>query len=86
MVIAVTLILALSSAQQQLTVGEHIFEYRILDNGLRVYAIEDPGETTSVFMAIAAGTRDETAGTTGLAHLTEHAMFAGTATTGTDIH
>lgn len=86
MVIAVTLILAFSSAQQQLTVGEHIFEYRILDNGLRVYAIEDPGETTSVFMAIAAGTRDETAGTTGLAHLTEHAMFAGTATTGTDIH
>ncbi|MFT7516305.1 MAG: putative Zn-dependent peptidase [Myxococcota bacterium] len=78
--------LALASSQQQLTIGEHTFEYRVLDNGLRAYAILDAGDTTSVFMAIAAGTRDETSSTTGLAHLTEHAMFAGTATTGPDEH
>ncbi len=86
MLSAITLCLTFACDSQQLTIGEHTFEYRILENGLRAYAIQDDGETTSVFMSLAAGTRDETAATTGLAHLTEHAMFAGTATTGTDMH
>jgi zinc protease len=86
MISAIALIGSLISISQQFTIGEHTFEYRTLENGLRAYAIEDSGKTTSVFMAIAAGSRDETADTTGLAHLTEHAMFAGTATTGTDDH
>jgi zinc protease len=86
MITVLTIALTLATGQQQLAIGEHIFEYRILSNGLRAYAIEDAGDTTSVFISIAAGSRDETSSTTGLAHLTEHAMFAGTATTGTDIH
>ncbi len=69
-----------------LVIGEHVFVRRELANGLQALAIRDEGQRASVFMAIAAGNRNETAETTGLAHLTEHAMFAGTPTTGTDVH
>ncbi len=69
-----------------LKIGEHIFKRRQLANGLHAVAVQDAQETATVFMALTAGTRDENADTTGLAHLTEHAMFAGTPTTGTDLH
>jgi len=49
-----------------------------LGNGLRAIAVRDEGEGVSVFMVIAAGNRQETETTTGLAHLTEHAMYTGT--------
>lgn len=44
------------------------------------------GPTASVFVVIGAGNRDESAETTGLAHLTEHALYTGTAKTGADEH
>ena len=69
-----------------LTIGEDTFQRRQLENGLRVAAIQDEGESMTVFLSVSAGNRNETAATTGLAHLTEHAMFAGTDTTDTDMH
>ncbi|MCH2112970.1 MAG: insulinase family protein, partial [Planctomycetes bacterium] len=71
-----------SAPLSDLIIGEHVFERRELANGLRAVAVQEEGDTTTVFMAVAVGTRNETAETTGLAHLTEHAMFAGTPITG----
>jgi predicted Zn-dependent peptidase len=73
---------ALPSAQ----VGEHVFERRLLGNGLRAVAARDADEGVSVFVIVAAGKRHETPSTTGLAHLTEHAMYTGTAKTGPGEH
>lgn len=58
------------------------FERRRLDNGLQALAVDDgQRETVSVFVVYAVGNRAETRETTGLAHLCEHAMFTGTAST-----
>jgi len=62
-----------------LAVGEHVFQRRALSNGLRAVAVRDEDEGVSVFLVVAAGKRQETLATTGLAHLTEHAMYTGTA-------
>ncbi|MDH3519158.1 MAG: insulinase family protein [Myxococcales bacterium] len=62
------------------------FRRRLLGNGLHGVAVRDEGEDVSVFLVVAAGKRQETAKTTGLAHLTEHAMYTGTATTGAGDH
>jgi zinc protease len=67
-------------------VGEHVFHRRLLGNGLRAAAARDRGEGVSVFVIVAAGKRQETPSTTGLAHLTEHAMYTGTANTGPGEH
>jgi predicted Zn-dependent peptidase/putative AlgH/UPF0301 family transcriptional regulator len=67
-------------------VGEHVFERRLLGNGLRAVAARDADEGVSVFVIVAAGKRHETPSTTGLAHLTEHAMYTGTAKTGPGEH
>ena len=69
-----------------LHVGPHVFHRRLLANGLRAVAVRDDGETVSVFMVVGVGNRQETPETTGLAHLTEHAMFSGTRVTGVDEH
>lgn len=69
-----------------LTIGADTFERRQLANGLRAAAIQDRGETVTVFLSVSAGNRNETAATTGLAHLTEHALFTGTERTGVDLH
>ncbi|MDA0667665.1 MAG: insulinase family protein [Planctomycetota bacterium] len=69
-----------------LRIGADTFERRVLANGLYAVAIQEEAETATLFLAVSAGTRNETAAITGLAHLTEHAMFAGTPTTGTDVH
>ena len=66
--------------------GGHVFHRRLLGNGLRAVAVHDAGEGISVFMVIGAGKRQETPRTTGLAHLTEHAMYTGTASTGPGDH
>lgn len=64
------------------TVGEHTFHRQTLDNGLEALAVDDgQAETASVFVVYGVGTGDETADTLGVAHLTEHAMFTGTART-----
>ena len=63
-------------------VGGHTFHRRTLDNGLQALAVDDgQRERVSVFVVYAVGNRAETAATTGLAHLCEHAMYTGTATT-----
>ncbi len=64
-----------------ITVGKATFERRLLGNGLHAVAVRDDGKGVSVFMVIGAGKRHETPDTTGLAHLTEHAMYTGTPTT-----
>ena len=71
-------------------VGEHTFVTRRLDNGVRAFVVQDAGADAdglaSIFVVISAGNRDESEATTGLAHLTEHALYTGTPTTGTDEH
>lgn len=69
-----------------LRIGADTFERRVLANGLHAVAIQEAAETATLFLAVSAGTRNETAAITGLAHLTEHAMFTGTPTLGTDVH
>ncbi len=69
-----------------LEIEEYLFQRRVLGNGLRAVAVRDEGEGVSVFMVIAAGKREETETTTGLAHLTEHAMYTGTKKTGPGEH
>jgi predicted Zn-dependent peptidase len=64
----------------------YVFHRRRLGNGLHAVAVRDEEEGISLFVAIAAGKRQETPRTTGLAHLTEHAMYTGTATTGPGEH
>ncbi|MFN7956596.1 MAG: pitrilysin family protein [bacterium] len=67
-----------------LTVAGRSFERRILANGLTALAIRDPGNhagQVSVFVVYAVGKRMEGPATTGIAHLTEHAMYAGTTAT-----
>jgi predicted Zn-dependent peptidase len=66
--------------------GGYVFHLRLLGNGLHAVAVRDEGAGVSVFMVIAAGKRQETPSTTGLAHLTEHAMYTGTAKTGPGDH
>jgi zinc protease len=63
-----------------------VFHRRRLGNGLHAVAARDENEGISVFVTIAAGKRQETPRTTGLAHLTEHAMYTGTAKTGPGEH
>ena len=53
-------------------------QYFKLDNGLRVYLVEDhSGPSVFVSMAYDVGSIDETPGRTGFAHLFEHLMFGG---------
>lgn len=82
-------------------IGEYTFHRALLPNGVRALAVQDAGKgdanketserytslgTASVFVVIAAGNRDESTEATGLAHLTEHALYTGTAKTGADEH
>ena len=90
---ALLLLLTLAAGAQEparnlppLTLGEHVFHRRELANGLRAAAVADQEDSVSVFMVIGAGKRQEGSTTTGLAHLTEHAMYTGTPTTGPDQH
>ncbi|MEO8754200.1 MAG: pitrilysin family protein [Casimicrobiaceae bacterium] len=61
---------------------EGITEYR-LDNGLRVVLFPDAGApSTSVNVTYLVGSRHESYGETGMAHLLEHMVFKGTPTSG----
>jgi len=56
-----------------------IQEYRLESNGLRILLSEDHSSpVTAVMVSYTAGSRDETAGATGAAHILEHMMFKGT--------
>lgn len=74
------------SRDRLLAVGAHTFHRRTLANGLRAVAVADEGKGVSVFMVVGVGKRQETHGTTGLAHLTEHALYTGTPTTAAGEH
>jgi zinc protease len=51
----------------------------VLPNGLKVFAIKDPGAVLAVFQIwYDAGSINEEVGKTGLSHLLEHMMFKGT--------
>jgi predicted Zn-dependent peptidase len=68
-------------------VGDHVFHRQVLGNGLRAVAVKaKEGDGCTVFMVVGAGKRQETPETTGLAHLTEHAMYTGTKKTGPGGH
>ena len=69
-----------------ITVGPHTFSRRRLANGLLAMAVPDVGKDVSVFVVISAGRRQESSLTTGLAHLTEHAMYTGSRALGADEH
>ncbi|MEM8931763.1 MAG: insulinase family protein [Acidobacteriota bacterium] len=79
-----------ASTDDVLAVGEHRFHRRTLDNGLVALAATDGAkagdETISIFLAVDAGNRYETAETTGLAHLVEHALYTGTERTAANAH
>ncbi len=53
----------------------------VLENGLKVYLVPaaHPADMVSVHVVYAVGARDEAPGNEQLAHLTEHAMFRGSA-------
>ena len=69
-----------------LVVGPHTFSRRRLANGLEAIAVPDVGKDVSVFMVVAAGRRQESPTTTGLAHLVEHAMYTGSRALGAGEH
>jgi len=69
---------ALPAGVTQVATVEGISEYR-LDNGLRVVLFPDAGSpTTSVNVTYLVGSRHESYGETGMAHLLEHMLFKGT--------
>ena len=80
--------LALPAAAQPLPAGvergasvEGIDEYR-LPNGLQVLLVADDSKpTTTVNLTVRVGSRHESYGETGMAHLLEHMLFKGTPTT-----
>ncbi|MGE5118013.1 MAG: M16 family metallopeptidase [Betaproteobacteria bacterium] len=68
---------ALPAGVERVTSVEGITEYR-LPNGLRVLLVPDASKpTTTVNMTYHVGSRQESYGETGMAHLLEHLMFKG---------
>ena len=56
-----------------------VFDRTTLDNGLRVLTADLPhAQSVSVLITLAAGSRYETAETSGIAHFSEHMFFKGT--------
>ena len=56
-----------------------VFQRDTLDNGLRVLAADLPhAQSVAVLVMLAAGSRYETAETSGIAHFSEHMLFKGT--------
>ena len=65
------------------------FPYKeiVLDNGLRVLSLEDPGSgVVAVQLWYHVGAKDEQAGRQGFAHMFEHMMFRGTDRLGPEDH
>ncbi|MFT5126194.1 MAG: zinc protease, partial [Verrucomicrobiales bacterium] len=67
-------------ADTTFTIGAHTFHQQILDNGLLALALQSTNELADVYLAVDVGRRHESIKTSGIAHMTEHAMFAGTQT------
>jgi len=78
--LAAGLALAQPSAPKKITTVEGITEYR-LDNGLMVLLIPDPSNPkVTVNVTYMVGSKHESYGETGMAHLLEHMVFKGTPT------
>ncbi|MEA3029166.1 MAG: zinc protease [Sphingomonadales bacterium] len=74
-----TLLGAPAFAQGAAPVPPIAYQTRTLANGLRVYAIRDPGSSNvSVQVWYDVGSRDDPRGRSGFAHLFEHMMFKAT--------
>jgi zinc protease len=72
---------ALPAGMTQVTSVEGVTEYR-LANGLQVLLVPDDSKpTTTVNVTYRVGSRHESYGETGMAHLLEHLIFKGTPTT-----
>ena len=72
---------ALPAGVSQVVAVEGITEYR-LPNGLQVLLVPDDAKpTTTVNVTYRVGSRHESYGETGMAHLLEHLIFKGTPTT-----
>ena len=81
-VLALGLCLGVATVVSAATLGERVFE-TTLDNGLKVLLLEEPkAPVVTVQVWYKAGSRNEEAGKTGLAHMLEHMMFKGTPTIG----
>ncbi|MDF3011608.1 MAG: pseudouridine synthase, partial [Burkholderiales bacterium] len=66
-----------AAAPQKVAAVEGVTEYR-LDNGLRVLTLPDPGvDTVTVHIVYMVGSRHESYGEKGMAHLLEHLLFKG---------
>ena len=77
---AITLAQPLPAGMTQVTSVEGITEYR-LTNGLQVLLVPDDSKpTTTVNVTYRVGSRHESYGETGMAHLLEHLIFKGTPT------
>ncbi len=82
-VLLLALLLPLSAAAERdsiehVTTVEGISEYR-LDNGLRVLLMPDPSRSTATInITYFVGSKHESYGETGMAHLLEHMLFYGT--------
>ena len=66
------------SVAETFEVGPYTFHREVLPNGLTALALQSTNRTADVFLCVSAGKRQESSATTGLAHLTEHILFAGT--------
>ena len=63
------------------------FKELVLDNGLRVLSMEDPGSgVVAVHLWYHVGAKDEQPGRQGFAHMFEHMMFRGTDRLGPEEH
>ena len=69
-----------------LSVGGRVFHRLVLDNGLHAVAVADSSDSLTVFVVVAAGKRQESEAVTGVAHLTEHALYTGTDSLAADEH
>jgi len=68
---------AIAAAPSKVTTVEGVSEYR-LDNGLQVLLYPDPSKpTVTVNVTYKVGSRHESYGETGMAHLLEHLIFKG---------
>jgi zinc protease len=86
---SVLTLLAVSTLSLAADSAKTPFPYKeiVLDNGLRVLSLEDPGNgVVAVQLWYHVGAKDEQAGRQGFAHMFEHMMFRGTDRLGPEDH
>lgn len=67
---------AMAQASRSIEIPPLAYTYRMLENGMRVYALRDPSASSAaVYLWYDAGQRDDPKERGGFAHLFEHLMF-----------